>query len=114
MKRAKNRWVLLLLMLAGIVLGSFIATLAQGVPGFSWLAFGESFGLSSPLVLDLGIMVITFALTIHITIASIANIILSAIDTPAAMEQTISFSSHASIRSPTLSQFSIIIIASPP
>ena len=79
MKRAKNRWVLLLLMLAGIVLGSFIATLAQGVPGFSWLAFGESFGLSSPLVLDLGIMVITFALTIHITIASILGIVVAAI-----------------------------------
>ena len=79
MKRAKNPWVLVLLMLAGIVLGSFIATLAQGVPGFNWLAFGQSFGLNSPLVLDLGILVITFGLTIKITIASILGIVLAAI-----------------------------------
>jgi len=79
MKRAKNPWVLVLLMLAGIVLGSFIATIAQGVPGFSWLAFGQTFGLHSPLVLDLGVLVITFALTIKITIASILGIVVAAI-----------------------------------
>ena len=79
MKRGKNPWVLVLLMLAGIVLGSFIATLVQGIPGFSWLAFGESFGLASPLVLNLGIMVITFGLTIKITIASILGIVLAAV-----------------------------------
>ena len=79
MKRTKNAWVLILLMLAGIVLGSFIANLAQGVPGFSWLAFGQAFGLNNPLVLDLGILVITFGLTIKITIASILGIILAAI-----------------------------------
>ena len=79
MKRTKNPWVLVLLMLAGIVLGSFIANLAHGVPGFSWLAFGQAFGLNSPLVLDLGILVITFGLTIKITIASILGIILAAI-----------------------------------
>ena len=64
MKRAKNPWVLTLLVLAGIVLGSFIATIAAGVPGVSWLAFGQTFGLHNPFVLDLGIIVITFALTI--------------------------------------------------
>ena len=79
MKRTKNAWVLILLMLAGIVLGSFIANLAQGVPGFSWLAFGQAFGLNNPLFLDLGILVITFGLTIKITIASILGIILAAI-----------------------------------
>jgi len=79
MKRTKNPWVLLLLMLAGIVLGSFIATLTQGIPGISWLAFGQSFGLNSPLVLDLGIMVLTFGLTIKITMASILGIFLAAV-----------------------------------
>ena len=79
MKRTKNAWVLILLMLAGIVLGSFIANLAQGVPGFSWLAFGQAFGLNNPLVLDLGILVITFGLTIKITIASIIGIVLAAV-----------------------------------
>ncbi len=79
MKRVKNPWVLTLLLLAGIVLGSFIATIAAGVPGIGWLAFGQTFGLHSPLVLDLGIIVITFALTIKITIASILGIVLAAV-----------------------------------
>lgn len=75
----KNGWVLLLLMLAGIVLGSFIATLTQNMAGFSWLSFGQSFGLDSPIVLNLGIIVLTFGLTIKITIGSIIGLILAAI-----------------------------------
>lgn len=81
MKRAgsKNAWVLLLMMLAGIVLGGFIATLTADIPSLSWLSYGQSFGLDSPIVLNLGIIVITFGLSIHITIASILGLILAAI-----------------------------------
>lgn len=81
MKRAgsKNAWVLLLMMLAGIVLGGFIATLTANIPSLSWLGYGQSFGLDSPIVLNLGILVITFGLTINITIASILGLILAAI-----------------------------------
>ena len=81
MKRAgsKNAWVLLLMMLAGIVLGGFIATLTADIPALSWLSYGQSFGLDSPIVLNLGIIVITFGLSIHITIASILGLILAAI-----------------------------------
>ena len=75
----KNGWILLLLMLAGIVLGSFIATLTQNMAGFSWHSFGQSFGLDSPIVLNLGIIVLTFGLTIKITIGSIIGLILAAI-----------------------------------
>ena len=45
----------------------------------SFLSFGETFGLTSPVILDLGILCITFALTIKITIASIIGIILGII-----------------------------------
>ena len=75
----KNHWALVLLLLAGIVLGSFIATLTAGLPGLSWLSFGQTFGFQNPIVLDLGVMVITFGLTIKITIASIIGIIIAAI-----------------------------------
>ncbi len=79
MKHAsKNAWILLLLMLAGIVLGSFVGSITQGIPGFSWLSYGQTFGVSNPIVLDLGIMIITFGLTIKITIASILGLILAA------------------------------------
>ena len=81
MKRAgsKSPWVLLVLMLAGIVLGGFIGKLTQNSPALSWLNYGQSFGLDSPIVLNLGIMVITFGLSIKITIASILGLILAAI-----------------------------------
>ena len=73
----KNNWALFLLLLAGSVLGGFIGNLAAGVPGLGWLAYGQSFGLTSPIVLDLGIMVLTFGLTINITIASIIGVLLA-------------------------------------
>lgn len=66
----KNNWACLLLILAGIVIGGFIGSLFPN----SWLNYGQSFGLSSPLVLDLGILCITFGLSIKITIAGILGV----------------------------------------
>ena len=81
MKRAgaKSPWVLLILMLAGIVLGGFLGTLTQDIPSLSWLNYGQSFGLDNPIILNLGILIITFGLSIKITIASIIGLILAAI-----------------------------------
>lgn len=76
---SKSPWVLLVLMLAGIVLGGFIGTLTQSTPALSWLNYGQSFGLDSPIVLNLGIMIITFGFSIKITIASILGLVLAAI-----------------------------------
>ncbi len=66
----KNGWTCFLLILAGIVVGGFVGSLLPA----TWLNYGQSFGLTSPLILDLGILSITFGLTIHITIASIIGI----------------------------------------
>ncbi len=75
----KNYWALALMILAGIVLGSFLATLTMKIPGLSWLSFGQTFGFQNPIVLNLGVMVLTFGLTIEITIASIIGIVVAAI-----------------------------------
>lgn len=75
----KNYWALFLLLLAGIVLGGFIGSLAEGVSFLSWLNYGQSFGLASPIVLDLGILVVTFGLNIKITIASIIGVLIAII-----------------------------------
>lgn len=75
----KNYWALTLLILAGIVLGSFISTLTADVAGLGWLSFGQTFGFESPIVLNLGVIVLTFGMTIKITIASILGIIVAAI-----------------------------------
>ena len=76
---SKNVWVLIILMLAGIVIGGFIGTLTENMAGLSWLNYGQAFGLDSPIVLNLGIIILTFGLSIKITIASILGIILAAI-----------------------------------
>ena len=70
---SKNAWALFLLILAGIVLGGFIGVLAEGVPALSWLSYGQTFGVETPIVLNLGLVVITFGLTI----ASIIGVIIS-------------------------------------
>ena len=77
MRGTKNGWTLLLLILAGVVLGGFIGSLAAGVPGLDWLNYGQAFGLENPIVLSLGLVVLTFGLTIKITIASIIGIVLA-------------------------------------
>lgn len=75
----KNTWTCFLLILAGIVLGGFIGMLVQNVSMLNWLNYGQSFGLDSPIILNLGIIVLTFGLSIHITIASIIGVILGII-----------------------------------
>ena len=73
----KNIWVLLIFILAGLVVGGLLGELASRVDFLWWLSYGHSFGLAEPLVLDLNIIKITFALTIKVNIASIIGILLS-------------------------------------
>lgn len=61
------------------MLGGFIGSLASSVPFLSWLNFGQSFGLNDPLVLDLGVLIITFGLSIKITLASLIGVVLALI-----------------------------------
>ena len=77
MRGAKNGWTLLLLVLAGVVLGGFIGSLAANVSGLSWLNYGQNFGLSSPVELNLGFIILTFGLEFNITIASVIGVIIA-------------------------------------
>ena len=77
MNRAKNFWILLLLLMTGIVLGGFIGNMASGVRGLSWLNYGQSFGLMDPVVFDLGILVIRFGVSLRVTMASIIGVIVA-------------------------------------
>ena len=76
---SKNAWALFLLVLAGIVLGGFIGMLAEGVSALGWLGYGQTFGLEKPIVLNLGLLVLTFGLKIKITIASIIGVVIAII-----------------------------------
>lgn len=66
-----NGLALLLVMLSGLVLGGLVAQVVQNMQALSWLAYGEYFGTNSPVVLDLGVIVLTFGVQFHITIAGI-------------------------------------------
>lgn len=72
----KNKWALFLLLLGGLVAGSFIGYLVRKVDFLSWLNYGIDFSIgdlnSNNIVsLNLGVMAIHFGLRIRFTVASI-------------------------------------------
>ena len=75
--KEKNIWILLIFILSGLVVGGLLGDIAGKVDFLWWLSYGESFGLTSPLELDLSIIKITFALAFKINIASIIGLILA-------------------------------------
>ena len=69
----KVNWFLTVLVLIGFVIGTFIGSYFEG----TFLNFGQTFGLTNPLELDMGFIVLTFGLKIRITIASVVGVIIS-------------------------------------
>ena len=69
--KEKNIWILLVFLLSGLVIGGLLGELASRVDWLWWLSYGERFGLSSPIELDLSVITITFGLMFKINIASI-------------------------------------------
>lgn len=72
--KEKNIWILLIFILSGLVVGGLLGDLATKVSWLSWMGFGQEFGLENPIVLNLGVLTITFALMVKINIASIIGI----------------------------------------
>ena len=75
--REKNIWILILFVLCGIVVGGLLGDLASKVDFLWWLSYGESFGLSQPIELDLSVIKISFGLMFKINISSIIGMILA-------------------------------------
>lgn len=72
----KNYWALFLLILLGIVVGSFLGHLTKGINALNWLDYGTNIAFgdsknSNALTVDLGVILIYFGLRIKITIASV-------------------------------------------
>ncbi len=72
--RDKGMWILLLFLLAGIVLGGLLGEVAGKIDFLWWLGYGQTFGLTEPLVLDLKVLTLTFALQFKINVASIIGV----------------------------------------
>lgn len=73
----KNIWILILFILCGIVIGGLLGELASHVDFLSWLSYGQEFGFTSPIELDLSVIKLTFGLIFKINIASIIGIVLA-------------------------------------
>lgn len=71
--KRKNIWILLVFLLSGLVIGGLLGELAAKVDWLWWLSYGQSFGLSTPVSLDLNVITITFGLMFKINIASIVG-----------------------------------------
>ena len=75
--REKNFWILLVFLLSGLVIGGLLGEIASRIAFLWWLAYGQSFGLTEPIKLDLSVINITFALMFKINIASILGMTLA-------------------------------------
>lgn len=73
----KGTWVCIVFILAGLVIGGLIGQLAESVDFLWWLSYGQEFGLTEPLQLDLGVIRLTFAVIFKINIASILGVVIS-------------------------------------
>jgi hypothetical protein len=65
--------------LCGIVVGMMVASFTKDIAALSWLSFGLSFGMTSPLVLDLSLIKLTLGLSVDLNVATIICITLSLI-----------------------------------
>ena len=79
MAAAKNKSILILLVfiLSGLVVGGLLGELASKVDWLWWLSYSQSFGLENPIILDLSVLKITFALMFKISISSIIGMVLA-------------------------------------
>lgn len=75
--RDKSFWILMVFILSGLVIGGLLGEIASRVEFLWWLSYGQSFGLTEPLQLDLSVIKITFALMFKINIASILGMTLA-------------------------------------
>ena len=75
--KEKNIWILLIFILSGLVIGGLLGELAGRVSWLWWLSYSQSFGLENPIVLDLSVVKITFALMFKISVSSITRMILA-------------------------------------
>ncbi len=76
----KSNLVFLLVLISGLIIGSFLGTFAEGAPQWlSWLNYGKTIGITQPFVLDLSFIYLQFGFHLNFTIAGIIGMIISAI-----------------------------------
>lgn len=69
----RNIFLLVVLLIAGILVGGLIAAAAQHVTYLSWLAYSKTFGLSvgKPAQIDFSVLKLAFGIELTINVAQI-------------------------------------------
>ncbi len=77
MKNGSKTFVFILFLLAGIVVGGLFGVLGEKYAFLSFLAYGQDFGVGakSPVVLNLGVITLTFGVSLKLNIAVIVCIL---------------------------------------
>ncbi len=75
--KEKNFWILLVFLLSGLVIGGLIGELTSKIDALWWLSYGQTFGLTQPVPLDLQVIKLTFGISFKINISSILGMILA-------------------------------------
>ncbi len=78
MDKFKKGFAFIFFMLAGIVLGAFIAYVCEGLPYVGWLSWGKNIGVES-FAMDLYVIKFNVGLMIHATISQIFTVTLALI-----------------------------------
>ena len=73
----KHNLSLIFLLLAGVVVGSLLASATAGMPFLGWLSYGGRVGISTqePMLLDLAVLQVAFGFQLQINVAQIICII---------------------------------------
>ena len=75
--KEKNTLILIIFILCGLVIGGLIGQLTQGINWLSWLSYGQTFGITNPVTLDLGVVKLTLGMVFNINISSIIGMVIS-------------------------------------
>ena len=81
-KGAKKHFSLiaiLLIIVIGVVFGEIITYLTKDIAALNWINVGYTFGLQSPLVLDLSVISLTLGFALHINIAVLLGILIASL-----------------------------------
>jgi hypothetical protein len=82
----QSRWVLPLALLIGVVIGGYLgeligllADMAEWLGFLNWFNYGFDFGFSSPFTLNLGVVTLTFGITIKFTLCGLLGMAAAAL-----------------------------------
>lgn len=79
MKNLRKNLVFIFFLLAGIIIGSLIASLSQSIPPLRWLAYQQSVGIPihNPFILDLIAFRVSVGAEVSVSVAQIFTILLA-------------------------------------